>query len=168
MGIVHSLWISKLRYGLQLCTKIRLNESEKNQENMKSLQLTQNRMLSAIGGTKIKDKISTSTLLQKYGLLSINQLATKIKMMEGWKIVNNEEYPLSLDPYNAKREENSHHLRTQPNRIFNDTSKLSRSESSFHLDTARLWNNSPSAVRNATSLSMAKSAIDIYCKTLPL
>jgi len=168
MGIVHSLWISKLRYGLQLCTKIRLNESDKTQENMKSLQRTQNRMLRAIDGTKIKDKISTSSMLQKFGLLSINQLAAKIKLIEGWKIVNNEEYPLSLDPYNRKREEISHYLRTQPNRIFNDTSKLSKSESSFHLDTARLWNNSPSAVRDATSLPMAKSAIDIYCKSLPL
>ena len=129
---------------------------------MKSLQLTQNRMLRAINCAKIKDKISTSSLLQKFRLFSVNQLAAKIKLIEGWKILNNEEYPLSLDPYNTKREENSHYLRTQPNRLFNDTSKLNKSESSFHLDTARLWNNSPLAVRNAMSLSMAKSAIYIY------
>ena len=42
MGVVHSLWMSKLRYGLQLCTRVQLTEEEKKCELMKSLQLTPN------------------------------------------------------------------------------------------------------------------------------
>ena len=42
LGIEHSFWLSKLRYGLQLCTKVQLTNEEKKCELMKSLQLTQN------------------------------------------------------------------------------------------------------------------------------
>ena len=45
MNIVHSLWVSKLRYGLQLCTKVQLTAEERKPALMKSLQQTQNRLL---------------------------------------------------------------------------------------------------------------------------
>ena len=45
MNIEHSLWMSKLRYGLQLCTKVQLNNEERKPALMKTLQLTQNRLL---------------------------------------------------------------------------------------------------------------------------
>ena len=62
MSIVHSLWVSKLRYGLQLCFKARLNESDPTPASLKSLQMTQNRMLRAINGSKISDRISTESM----------------------------------------------------------------------------------------------------------
>ena len=36
-------------------------------------------------------------MLSKFGLLSVNQLAAKIKIIDVWKIINKEGYPLSLD-----------------------------------------------------------------------
>ena len=135
---------------------------------MKSLQATQNRMLRTINGTKIKDKISTSSLLEKYGLLSVNQLAAKIKLLEAWKIVNKDDYPLTLEPYNPQRKEQAHDLRTKYNRVFKDTSRLIKAESSFHLDSARIWNAAPPEVRNSTSLFTAKKSIEAFCKSLPI
>ena len=127
MGIVHSLWVSKLRYGLQLCIKARTSETDSTSACLKSLQLTQNTMLRAINGSKIKDKVSTKSMLIKFDLLSVNQLAAKIKLIEVWKSVQKEGYSLSLEPYRPKSTINGHDLRDQKNRTFNYSCKHSKS-----------------------------------------
>ena len=168
MSVVHSLWVSKLRYGLQLCTKVRLTISDTTTANMKSLQLTQNRLLRMLNGSKIKDRVSTQSMLEKFGLLSVDRLAAKIKLVEIWKSLNREDYPICLDPYKPITVNSSRMLRQQENRIFADSCRLNKSESSFHIDAARLWNLAPDSIKKAQSLNRAKKAIDEFCKSLPL
>ena len=72
MSIVHSLWMSKLHYGLQLCTKVRLAEIDPTPASYKALQLTQNRMLMVINNCRISDKINNKTILKKFDFLSIS------------------------------------------------------------------------------------------------
>ena len=36
INVVHSLWMSKLRYGLQLCNKVKINDVDMVSQNMKS------------------------------------------------------------------------------------------------------------------------------------
>ena len=162
MSIVHALWISKLRYGLQLCTKVSILNEDKTCGMMKGLQLTQNRLLRVLNGTKIKDKISVCSMLKKLNLLSVNQLAAQIKLVETWKIVNVEGHPLTLDPYNNYSNCNID-LRPQPNRVFNDTYKLKKSSSSFNADAARLWNLAPDTVKSALTLNTAKKGHPETC-----
>ena len=168
MGVVHCLWVSKLRYGLQLSTKIRISNEDAIPAGLKTLQTTQNRMLRVLNGTRIKDMISTSSMLKKFGLLSVNQLAAKIKLMEVWKSINKVGYPIRLEPYKPTSQPQARELRKQPNRIFNDRCKLKRSEQSFHVDAARIWNISPPEIKAANNINAAKKAIDIYCKSLPV
>ena len=168
LGVVHSLWLSKLRYGLQLCTKVRIWDSDVIEGHLKALQLTQNRMLRVLNGSKIKDKVSISTMLKKFGLLSVNQLAAKIKLIEVWKTLNKLDYPLSLDSYKPINTNRNYVLRDQINRVFDDTCRKKKSESSFHVDAARLWNILPQNVRSAPSLELAKKAIDAFCMSLPV
>ena len=85
MAIVHSLWVSKLRYGLQLCSKVQLTNEETRSLPMKSLQLTQNRLLILLNNSRVKDKVSVGKMLEKFQLPSVNQLAAKIKLTEVWK-----------------------------------------------------------------------------------
>ena len=131
MSIVHSLWVSKLRYGLQLCSRVRTTESDPSPTSMKALQTTQNRLLRTLNNSRIKDKVSTSTMLEKFGLLSVNQLAAQIKLLEVWKATHMKDYPIELEPYYKIRPLNSHNLRTQNDRAFNDSSKLKIAENSF-------------------------------------
>ena len=166
IGIIHSLWISKLRYGLQLCTRVKITNQDPTSGNMKALQITQNRMLRLLNGSRIKDKISIKYMLDKFGLLSVNQLAAKIKIIEVWKIINIEGHPLSLDLYNQNLQ--SRELRTQHNRVFRDDCRLRKSETSFHVDAARLWNATPEGIRTAINLEAAKKAADMYCRSLPV
>ena len=98
-------------------------------------------------------------MLDKFKLLSVNQLAAKIKIIEVWKINNCENYPLGLDMYNQNLQH--HELRAQPNRVFKDDCRLHKSESSFHIDAARLWNATPDVIRLAVSLEVAKKAADV-------
>ena len=79
-----SLWTSKLRYGLQLCAKVRLREDEVTEWNMKMLQITQNKMLRVLDNSSIKDKRSRKDMLEKLDLPSVNQLAAQIKLQEAW------------------------------------------------------------------------------------
>ena len=132
---------------------------------MKDLQLTQNRLLRVLNSTKIKDKISIRSMLEKFDLLSVNQLAAKIKLIGVWKIFNKPDHPLNLDPYERNKKVLSHDLRIQPNRIFDDSCKLKKSQMSFHKDAARLWNASTPEIRTDGSLDIAKKAIyllDLY------
>ena len=60
-------------------------------------------MMRAINRTKIKDRVSVKHMLEKFNLLSVNQMAAKIKLLEVWKMVNTEGSPLQLEPYNTTR-----------------------------------------------------------------
>ena len=107
-------------------------------------------------------------MLQKFSLLSVNQLGAKIKLMEVWKIVNCPDYPLRLEPYRNPDSERRHDLRPQLNKIFNDNCRLKRSEQSFNVDAARLWNLAPMDIKNATTLNRAKTFIVNYAPNLIL
>ena len=168
MTMVHSLWVSKLRYGLQLCTRVQILHDDKKSTAMKALQQTQNRMLRAINNSKIADRVSVTSMLTKFNLLSVNQLAAQIKLTEVWKSVNIKDYAISLDPYNKAQNPSKMELRPKPTRIFDDTARLANSKYSFNVDSARLWNLAPTAITQAQTLSLAKRAILTHVKTLPV
>ena len=135
---------------------------------MKSLQLSQNRLLRSLNQTRVADKVSTKSMLDKFELLSVNQLAAEIKLLEVWKSVNVEGCPIKLEPYNQQSSQNSHQLRHKPNRTFCDIARLQVSGSSFNIDAARAWNNAPQDVQCAPTLSAAKRAIKTFCRSLPI
>ena len=125
-------------------------------------------MLRVMNETRINDKVSAKPMLEKYDLLSVNQLAATIKLIEVWKIKNQEHYPLKLDLYKLHTNRAHQVLRNKPNRVFNDSCRLKNSESSFHINAAQVWNAAPNSIQNAITLSIAKSKITIFCKALPV
>ena len=135
---------------------------------MKSLQLSQNRLLRLLNNSKVSDKISIKSMLEKFNLPSVNQLAAEIKLTEIWKSINVDDCPIKLNPYNSNLDENRIRLRPQQNRIFNDSCRLQIAQSSFHVDSARLWNLAPTKVQCAPTLTIAKKAIKEHCKSLPI
>ena len=59
----------------------------------------------SLNGSKIKDRVSNSSLLTKFNMFSVNQLNASIKMLEIWKAINVEDYPLKVE------KQTSHKLR---------------------------------------------------------
>ena len=107
-------------------------------------------------------------MLSKFNLLSVNQLAAQIKLIEVWKIINVEGHPLALDPYCTHDQKGGMSLRPQHSRVFNDSSKLKLSSHSFNTDAARLWNQAPGQIRTASTLSAAKLEIRKYVMSFPV
>ena len=107
-------------------------------------------------------------MLEKFNLLSVNQLAAQIKLNEVWKSTNLEGYPIQLEPYNANLAEPGLTLRERSNQVFNDTSRLHMAKSNFYIDAARLWNAAPAEIRSAPSITVAKLLIRAFVKTLPV
>ena len=135
---------------------------------MKTLQLTQNRLLRTLNKTRVTDKVSIKLMLEKFKLLSVNQLSAEIKLIEVWKSINVGGCPISLAPYNQNQGPNDYLLRPKPTRVFKDTSRLMMSQSSFNIDAAKVWNMAPIDVQSATTICGAKRAIKKFCKSLPI
>jgi hypothetical protein len=64
---------------------------------MSMLQKAQNRMLRTITRTWLRDKVRIGDLLNRTGLLSVNQTAAQIKLCEMWKAVKQRNYPIKLE-----------------------------------------------------------------------
>ena len=112
------------------------------------------------------DKVQTSVLLDKANLLSVNQINAKIKIIEMWKVMNVEGYPLQV----SLNQEKSEHVTTRamtkkmPIEIGNTILKSKTCVG----DAIRLWNLAPSSIHNCTNLYSLKKCTKAFVKTLPI
>ena len=72
--VAESLFNSKLRYGLQNCSEVRISETETRNTNLKAVQIAQNKLLRLLDNSPISERTSTSVLLRNTGMLSVNWL----------------------------------------------------------------------------------------------
>ena len=94
--VAESIYMSKLMYGLELLGKIRWSDSVTKTCHFKDLQKAQNKLVRFLNKTRISDKVSTSSMLKKLNMCSVNQLNAKIKLTEMWKSVNIPNYNLEI------------------------------------------------------------------------
>ena len=73
-----------------------MSEEDPINNDIKAIQMVQNKMARLLNGKTLKDKIPTKTLLENAKLLSVNQINARIKLQEIWKILNIEEYPIKI------------------------------------------------------------------------
>ena len=71
----------QVKVRLQLCNQVRVKKEDPENLNMKATQVAQNKMLRMVDGVSLKEHVTSSSLLQKYNIPSINQLAGEIKLM---------------------------------------------------------------------------------------
>ena len=94
--IVDSLWTSKMRYGLQLWATVRMERSQPKKQAITDVQKTQNKLLRILEKKRISDKVEVKTMLNNQGMLSVNQTAAQIKLVEMWKAKHVEIYPINV------------------------------------------------------------------------
>ena len=135
---------------------------------MEAVQVSQNKMLRMLDRVSLKEHVTSLSLLKKYNLPSVNQLAAQIKLVECWKIENIEHYPLKLEPNNPNRVDTDRIIRTSSIKIWKDDAKSVAAKLSFSRDSARLWNSATDAIKKAPSLSIVKTEIKNYCNMLTL
>ena len=102
--------------------------------------------------------ISTSYLLEKFDMLSVNQLNAQIKLLEIWKSMNVDKYPLVIKLQSTEhgRVETRADSQNRPCEI----GKTCLTQKTAISDAVKLWNSAPFAITQAKSLSLAKKAIE--------
>ena len=166
LKLVDGLFTSKIRYGLQLLGQVRTRTDDPECADLKAIQLIQNKLLRSLNGTLIKDRVSTSSLLEKYGVLSINQLNAQVKLLEIWKAMNVEGYPLKIKQQTVQEVGATTRASRKGRPINIGLSKSVRNTSTS--DAVRIWNLAPDTVTESKTIYQVKSQIKSYVKTLPI
>ena len=166
--VIHSLWFSKVRYGIALWARTRYTATEPENTLMKKVQVAQNRLLRMLEGVKIKDRQSVSSMLQKQNFPSINQLAIEVKLVEAWKALKVVKYPTKMELGSESRSTSDRTLRESSTRELKDFSKTTIGEDSFNISAGRLWNKAPIEIKEAINMSTAKRLIKAYSRKMPI
>ena len=164
--VADSIWTSKLRYGLQLCTEVRTDESQKKNTDMIRVQKAQNRLMRVLTKTRRMDRTKIGELLEKTGMLSVNQTAAQIKYLEMWKATHNIDYPLKLEMVEGKRSGIA--TRQSQESKFKEINRTQIGKHSFVGDATKLWNQAPEQIKQAKTVWGVKKEIKKHCKTLPI
>ena len=134
--------------------------------DFRAIQLVQNNLLRTLNGTLIKDKVSISFMLNKFNMLSTNQLNASVKVLEVWKALNVEDYPLQI----ARQENHLESINTRAalNRRPIQIGKTILTQKTCISDAIHLWNRSPCQVTESKTLYQAKRVIRDFVTTLPI
>ena len=99
-------------------------------------------------------------------MLAVNQLNAQVKLLEMWKALNGNKYPLEI-----KQQSNSHDRAVTRADAINRPCEIGKSvltQSTCISDAIRLWNGAPHSIKNCLTAYRAKKEIETYIKTLPV
>ena len=144
MKLIDGLFMSKVRYGLQLYGKVRRNEDSPCGEDFKSIQKIQNNLMRYLAGCQLKDKVSIRSLLDKLNMVSVNQLNAQIKLLEMWKSSNIEDYPLQLRQTEIREGVRSTRAATKGRPC--DIGRTQLTQTTCISDAIKMWNAAPCAI----------------------
>ena len=82
--------------------------------------------------------------------------------------MNVPDYPITLEQNNPLRDTGDRMVRESSIRHWKEHAKFKNSRESFSIDTAKLWNQVHSDVKNAENINIAKTKIKKFCRTLKI
>ena len=132
----------------------------------KAIQLVQNNLLRTLNGSKVKDTVSIHSMLEKFNVLSVNQLNASVKLLEVWKALRVDNYPLT----NKTQESKDGVTATRADRAGRpiEIGKSILSKNTCVSDAIHTWNKAPNKVTDCESLYRAKKEIRSFAKSLPI
>ena len=154
LKISDGLFISKLRYGLQLLGRVRWQASNPTNSDLETIQKCQNKLLRALNGSRVSDKISTKSLLSKYNMLSVNQRNAQVKLSEMWKSTHIINYPIKTD--SLQRNNDMRCTKAVSNGVLVESKTSNLSQKTFLNDAIHIWNLAPLEIKACESLFSAK------------
>ena len=166
LKVIDGLFTSKIRYGLQLLGRVRLRESDPVNQDLQAIQKIQNKLLRHLNHSRLKDKIRTSDLLEKFKMLSINQLNAQIKLTEMWKAINLQNYPIKVSKQIIPNLGSTTRATTY-GRLIEPGTKTKTIKTCIS-DSTRIWNKAPTVIKLCTTLHLAKIEIKKFLKSIPI
>ena len=106
-------------------------------------------MLRLMNGTRIKDKISTKSILKKFDLLSVNQMNAQIKLLDMWKATNIAEYPTKVKKMEINNGASRATTRSITNGKLLEIGISSLAKDTFYNDAVKAWNAAPEVIKTA-------------------
>ena len=164
--VVDGIFTSKIRYGLQLIGKARTMKEDAISADLWAIQLVQNKLLRLLNKSQVKDRISTTSLLKKFGMLSVNQLNAQVKLLEMWKSQNIADYPLKVG--RQEKNENTCTTRASTQRKLIELGRSTTAKGSSTGDAIRIWNMAPKDIKDSRTVYHVKERFKAYAKTLPV
>ena len=166
LKISHGLFLSKLRYGLQLLGCVRWKESDPLNKELEDLQKCQNKLLRARNGSRISDQISNSSMLVKFKIFSVNQMNVQIKLTEMWKSINMVNYPIKTElPVDYTEGANT---RSRNMGLLKEEKVTVKRQRTYTNDAIHIWNQAPNSIKDCGSIYSAKKAIKAFVALLPI
>ena len=99
-------------------------------------------------------------------MLSLNQINAQIKLLEIWKSINIENYPIKTNSVSRGSEVA---LTRACFAGYLEEKKLTNASSrTFLIDAIRIWNKSPLTIKNCTTIYSAKKPIKSFVVSLSL
>ena len=97
---------------------------------------------------------------------SINQLNASVKLLEVWKSLNLDDYPLKT----KRQENNSEGMATRAGMAGRpiEIGKTALTQKASVSDSIYLWNRAPKCVTECKTIYQAKKKIKAFVKTLPI
>ena len=65
-----------------------MSTTEPLNQDLEAIQKCLNKLVRVLNNSRLSDKISTKLMLEKLGMLSVNQINAQIKLTEMWKATN--------------------------------------------------------------------------------
>ena len=124
---------------------------------VKALKVAFNDCLRLLSHSKRADHVSIKAMLEDSGWLSVNQLAAETRLVEAWKSVHIEDY--CMNEVLQLRHKGSYRTRTNHVDFLESGVDDIYGSAGFVHTTAKLWNESPLSVKEATSINSAKREI---------
>ena len=159
------LYTSKIRYGLQLLGKVRIDDQDSTSNLLNKIQVTQNKFVRFMGNKSLLDKIPTKTLFEDTNLLSVNQLNAQCKLLEVWKSLNNHGYPITWEKNGRLLDSRTRSVQKE---LLTEPGSSMKTKATFISDAARVWNRAPDSIKNCKSFYSAKVEIKKFIRTLPI
>ena len=164
LKVVDGLFTSKIRYGLQLYGRVRTSTTDPECAEFRAIQIIQNNLMRSLTGKK--DRVSISTLATMLNMLTVNQLNASIKLLEVWKALNVNDYPLKVQRQSSDDLRVSTRADTTEKPV--EIGKSPVAQKTCVSDAIRLWNIAPEIIAKCSSLSIVKSEIKKYLRQLPI
>ena len=121
--------------------------------------------LRILNGVRLIDKISSKSLAEKLGLLSVNQVNAQVKITEMWKAINCDSRALNITI--KQKSSDAAITRADKNVTLMEQGLTELCKKTFLNDAAHIWNVTPDSIKTTKSIYSAKKAIKSFVKNLP-
>ena len=150
LKVADSLYMSKIRYGLQLMGKVRMSKEDLLNEDLDAIQLSQNKLVRLLNGKSLIDMVSTEVLLKNIGMSSVNQMHCQIKLLEIWKAMNVKDYPIKITSTSSCSD--SATTRSGGNVRLVENGKSNLCSKTFINDAIKIWNRAPKELEECSTI----------------